>query len=68
MAAEEKSSEEEEGRDDVPSLIIRLMIGKREELHSFVEKHHPNKEVANRIINMFNDNAKSHFRQILKHK
>ena len=37
-----------------------------EELKSFVEKYHPNKNVASCVCNIFNDHALSHFRQILK--
>ena len=35
---------------------------------NFVEKHHPNKAVAVRAMNIFNDNAMSHFREILERK
>jgi hypothetical protein len=31
-----------------------------------VERYHPDNAVTNRIINLFNDNAMSHFRNILK--
>jgi hypothetical protein len=37
-----------------------------ETVQNFVEKHHPNKAVAARAMNIFNDNAMSHFREILK--
>ena len=38
------------------------------ELQSFVEQYHPNKAVASRVCNMFNDIALSHYRQILKRR
>ncbi len=41
------------------------MCSKWSELQEFVEKHHPNNVVANRAINLFNDNAMSHFRKFL---
>ena len=34
----------------------------------FVEKHHPNKAVAVRAMSLFNDNAMSHFHEILKRR
>jgi hypothetical protein len=37
-------------------------------VQNFVEKHHPNKAVAVRAINIFNDSAMSHFREILKRR
>jgi hypothetical protein len=37
-------------------------------VQNFVEKHHPNKAVTVRAINIFNDNAMSHFREILKRR
>ena len=35
-------------------------------LQNFVEKYHPYKAVAVWAMNVFNDNAKSHFQEILK--
>ena len=32
-----------------------------ETAQDFVEKHHPNEAVAVRVMNLFNDNAMSHF-------
>jgi hypothetical protein len=37
-----------------------------ETVQNFVEKRHTNKAVALRVMNIFNDNAMSHFREILK--
>ena len=39
-----------------------------ERVQNFVEKPHPNKAVAVRAMNLFNDDAMSHFRQILKRR
>ncbi|XP_050724716.1 tigger transposable element-derived protein 1-like isoform X2 [Eriocheir sinensis] len=63
---EEMSSEEEEGREDVPSSLIRKICATWGEVQSFVERHHPDIAVAGRSINTFNDIAMSHFRNILK--
>ena len=40
------------------------MLKKWGEMQSFIEKYHPDKEVANHTINMFNDNAVFHFSQV----
>jgi hypothetical protein len=37
-------------------------------VQKFVENHHPSKAVVVRAINLFNDNAMSYFREILKRK
>jgi type III secretory pathway component EscR len=37
-------------------------------VQNFVEKQHPNKAVAVRAMNIFNDNAMSRFREILKRR
>lgn len=39
-----------------------------EKVQNFVEKHHPNKAVAVRAMNLFNENAMSHFCEILKRR
>ncbi|XP_059558184.1 tigger transposable element-derived protein 1-like isoform X1 [Myotis daubentonii] len=65
-AAEEPSSEG--GREDIPTSLIKGMLGKWGEMQSFIEKYHPDKEVAHRAINLFNDNAVFHFRQMLKRR
>ena len=67
---EEISSEEEEeaGREDVPTSLIREICAKWGEVQSFVEWYHPDKAVASRSINIFNDNAMCHFRNILKRR
>ena len=44
------------------------MLGKWGEVQSVIEKYHPDTEVANRAINLFNDNAVFYFRQELKRR
>jgi hypothetical protein len=39
-----------------------------ETVQTFVEKDHPSKAVAVRAMNLFNNNAKSHFHGILKRR
>ncbi|XP_068087415.1 tyrosine-protein kinase Fyn isoform X1 [Hyperolius riggenbachi] len=66
---EEISSEEEKTTEDsLTSNEIQEMFKMWERLQSFVEKHHPNKAIAVRAINLFNDNAMSHFCEILKRR
>ena len=62
---EEISSEEEEGREDVPTSLIREICAKWGEMQSFVERYRPDKAAASHSINIFNDNAMCHFRSIL---
>ena len=65
---ERMSSEEEEGREDVSTSLIREICAKWGEVQSFVGRYHPDKAVASRSINIFNDNAMCHFRNISKHR
>lgn len=67
---EDISSEEEEKKteESLTSNEIREMCKMWETVQNFVEKHHPNKAVAVRAMNIFNDNAMSHFREILKRR
>ena len=44
------------------------MCAKWGEIQQFVGKHHPNTVVANRSVNIFNDNVMSHFRKILQRR
>ena len=44
------------------------MCAKWGEVQLFVEKYHPDTVVANRAVNIFNDNAMSHFRKILQRR
>jgi hypothetical protein len=39
-----------------------------ETVQKFLEKHNPSKAVAVRAMNLFNDNAMSYFREILKRR
>lgn len=67
---EEISSEEEDkmAEESITSNEIREMCNMWETVQNFIAKHHPNKAVAVRSINLFNGNAMSHFRQILKRR
>ena len=54
-----------------PSLQMRLgrcVKCMKQSKQTFVEKHHPNKAVAVRAMNLFNDSARSHFCKILKRR
>jgi len=50
------------------ALCLELRTRKWGEVQSFVERYHPNKAVASRSINIFNDNVMCHFRNILKRR
>ena len=39
-----------------------------ETVQNSIEKHHPNNTVAVQAMNLFNDNAMSHFHEILKRR
>ena len=39
-----------------------------ETMQNFVEKHHPNEAVSVRVMNLFNNNALSHFCKIFKRR
>uniref|UniRef100_A0A8D2J1Y1 DDE-1 domain-containing protein n=2 Tax=Varanus komodoensis TaxID=61221 RepID=A0A8D2J1Y1_VARKO len=70
---EESSSTEEEqqqkkAEESLTSSEISEMCKMWETVQSFVEKHHLNKTVAVRAMNLFNDNAMSHFCEILKRR
>ena len=60
--------EEEVTAKQQSSGAIREMLKAWETVASYIEKHHPNKAVAMRATNLFNDNAVSHFHQILKRR
>jgi hypothetical protein len=62
------SSEEVERREDVPTSLIRETCAKLSEVHSFAERYHPDTAVASCSINIFDDNALPHFRNILKRR
>ncbi|XP_051783832.1 uncharacterized protein LOC114652508 isoform X2 [Erpetoichthys calabaricus] len=65
LLTEEQSSGEEEERAIIKSDAIKAVIEKWNECQDFFEKYHPDKAVANRVMNMMNDNVVSHFRRIL---
>ena len=52
---------------DLVSEIKEVLILWKK-VQNFVEKHHVNKAVSGWCINLFNDNAMSHFRGILKQR
>jgi hypothetical protein len=60
------SSEQEEGRKDVVTSLIREISAKWGEMQSFKERYHSNTAVASRSINISNDNAMCNFRNVLK--
>lgn len=64
----EKLSSEEGEREDVQISLIKEMCDKWSDVQLFVEKYHPDIVVANRAINIFNDNVMFHFKKILKRK
>ncbi|XP_066444151.1 E3 ubiquitin-protein ligase ZFP91 isoform X1 [Eleutherodactylus coqui] len=59
---------EEETGEDVPSSEIKDILSMWSKVQGFVEKNHPDKAVAGRVCNLFNDNALPYFRQILKRR
>ena len=67
---EEISSEEKEKKTEEYLTLneIRKMCKMWKSVQNFVEKHHPNKTVAVWAMNLFNDNAMSHFHEILKRR
>ena len=65
---ERLSVDEEDAAKQQSSNEIREMLKAWETVASYIEKYHPNMEVAMRATNLFNDNAVSHFYQILKRR
>ncbi|PNF21866.1 hypothetical protein B7P43_G05279 [Cryptotermes secundus] len=65
---EESLSEEEVTAKQQSSGAIREMLKAWETVASYIEKHRPNRAVAMRATNLFNDNAVSHFYQTLKRR
>ncbi|XP_069163339.1 tigger transposable element-derived protein 1-like [Procambarus clarkii] len=62
------SGEEEVCEDAIPSSEIREVLGMFEKVTAFAEKHHHDKAVTTRCVNLFNDNVLSRFRDILKRR
>lgn len=61
-------SDEEITEEPQSSSAIREMLNSWESVASYIKKHHPNQTVAIRATELFNDNAVSHFQQILKRR
>ncbi|XP_060681089.1 uncharacterized protein LOC132815825 [Hemiscyllium ocellatum] len=57
---QEHSGEEEEEREGVSSVQIKDICSKWSEVQAFVERHHPNKTMTNRAVNILNDSVISH--------
>jgi hypothetical protein len=57
-------SSEEEGKKMETSLSSQEIS----EVQKFVENRHPSKAMAVRVMDLFNDNAMSYFREILKRR
>ena len=69
VAEEHAMGEEDAGASSsISSSEIKEICAKWIEVESFVEKHHPDKSVASRVMNLFNDNVINHFRQVLKRR
>ena len=62
---EEQSSDDEEPVT-VSTARIKEICSKWADVEDFIVNHHPNKLVANRAVNLMNDNAMAHFRKILQ--
>nr|XP_020670660.1 tigger transposable element-derived protein 1-like [Pogona vitticeps]XP_020670661.1 tigger transposable element-derived protein 1-like [Pogona vitticeps]XP_020670663.1 tigger transposable element-derived protein 1-like [Pogona vitticeps] len=63
---EEFSTQEEALR--VSSEEIRSICMKWNECQDFFEKHHPNRTVTGRALDMMNDKVVRHFRKVLQHR
>ena len=61
-------SDEEITEEQQQFSAIREMLKAWESVSSYVKKHHPNQTEAIRATELFNDNAVSHFQQILKRR
>ncbi|KAM6467107.1 uncharacterized protein PHA67_012646 [Liasis olivaceus] len=65
---QEHSTEEEEDREEVSSEVIQSIMAKWNECQDFLEKHHPNRTVTTRALNMMDDNVFSHFRRVMQRR
>ncbi|KAJ7303222.1 hypothetical protein JRQ81_012158 [Phrynocephalus forsythii] len=61
-------AEKKKAEEALASHEIREMCKMWERVQKFIEKHHPNKAVAVRAMNLFNDNAMSHCHELLKRR
>ncbi|CAL7938614.1 unnamed protein product [Xylocopa violacea] len=68
LSKQEAAEQTSETANQQSSGGIKEMLRAWETVASYVEKHHPNKTVTMRAVNLFNDNVVSHFHQILKQK
>jgi hypothetical protein len=67
--AEELSSQKEKNNEgSITTADIKELLGYWSKTLNLVEKWRPNVAVANRCINLFDDNIMQHFRKILKSK
>ena len=62
------AEEENKAEGSPTSNEIRETCKMWETVKHFVEKHHPNKAAAVRVTDLFNDNAMSHFCEVLKRR
>ena len=62
------AEEEKKAEESITSNEIREVCKMWETLPNSVEKHHPSKAVTVWAMNLFNNNAMSHFREILKRR
>lgn len=65
VLTEEQSSEEEDEREMIKSDVLKDIIGKWNGCQNFFEKHHPDKTLTNRVLNMMNDHVISHSHKVL---
>nr|XP_023656335.1 tigger transposable element-derived protein 1-like isoform X2 [Paramormyrops kingsleyae] len=63
---EELSSGEDEGRDEIPTALIKEMNSYWTKLSNFWMEYHPHKADIDRVIHLVNNNAVDHFQRILK--
>ena len=54
--------------ETISTKEIKELCHHWENIEHIVQKWHPNTAVANRSVNLFNDNVMEHFRRILKKK
>ena len=63
---EQSAKDEEKTEQSIPSASIKEIYGKCNDVQAFVKKYHCDIVVANRTVNLFNDNVISHFRKTLQ--
>nr|XP_020633897.1 tigger transposable element-derived protein 1-like isoform X5 [Pogona vitticeps] len=65
---EELPADEEEVGAQISSEEISYICQKWNECQEFFERHHPNRTVTGRVLDMMNDNVVSYFRKILQRR